>query len=59
MIELEEREREAVSGGGLEIHCCSLDIGILTIKWDAFVIDAGAGMSMNYGDNLQSAYNRL
>ncbi|MEW9798580.1 hypothetical protein [Alteromonas sp. CYL-A6] len=59
MIELKEDECEAVSGGGLEIHCCSLDIGIVTIKWDAFVINTGAGMSMNYSDNLRSAYNRL
>ncbi len=59
MTGLTDSELCAVSGGSLEIHCCSFDIGIFSIKWDVMVLDVGASLAINYGDNLQSPYNRL
>ncbi|BFT30180.1 hypothetical protein D210916BOD24_13560 [Alteromonas sp. D210916BOD_24] len=59
MTELTDDEICDVSGASLEIHCCSIDLGIFTVKWDVFVLDVGASLAVNYGDNFQSAYNRL
>ena len=59
MEKLNHQEVESVQGGALLLSCCSIDLGIMTLKYDAFELVIGQDFSADYGPNLSSAYNRL
>ncbi|GGW77745.1 hypothetical protein [Alteromonas halophila] len=59
LTELTDKDIEDVTGAALTLSCCSFDIGMMTLSWDAFNIEIGGAFNADYGMVRSSAYNRL